>query len=222
MRGLFKRIRTPYKAGSVTDSNAVTPVERPALLFSAFLAFTPTANAAPAIARLPARAFENNRDEPYVVISLTMRGVMTVCMPTITSNGCNALKITIEMPPKLVIHTQKLAKALPIHVPIGPKSSNVNGNMTTERIVGRMIDTIDFGEYLTMYLSIKAMTGTISNAGTMFEVYFTVVIGRPKIFRSATPEMAPVHNASMMKAATYSFVFNLLAAAKATNTGKYV
>ena len=32
IRGFFKRIRTPYNAGSVTDNNAVIPVEIPASL----------------------------------------------------------------------------------------------------------------------------------------------------------------------------------------------
>ena len=155
-----------------------------------------------------------------MVISLTISGVMTVCIPTITSNGCKALKITIETPPKLVIHTQKLAKALPIQVPIGPNNNNVNGNITTDRIVGRRIDTIDFGEYLTIYLSIIAITGTINNAGTMLEVYLTEVTGKPKTVRPDAPEIEPEHKARIIKAATYSFVFNLLAAAKATITGR--
>lgn len=106
IRGFFKRIRTPYNAGSVTDNNAVIPVEIPASLFSAFLALKPTANAAPAIARFAAQALENNNDEPTVVISLTISGVIIVCIPTITSSGCNADKIAIDKPPKLVTQIQ--------------------------------------------------------------------------------------------------------------------
>ena len=63
-------------------------------------------------------------------------------------------------------------------------------------------------------------TGTISSAGTIFEVYLTVVRGMPNSVRSATPEIAAEQSANMMKAATYSLVLSLLAAAKATSTGR--
>ena len=86
-RGFFNLISTPYNAGSVTDNKAVTPVEIPVSLFSAFFALKPTASAAPAIARLAAKALENNSEEPTVEISLIISGVIIVCIPTITSNG---------------------------------------------------------------------------------------------------------------------------------------
>ena len=105
-------------------------------------------------------------------------------------------------------------------VPIGPKITSVNGNITIERINGLKIDLTALGKYLTNTLSNIAITGTINKAGTMFEVYLTVINLIPKIDKPSTPVTVPEHRANMMNAATYSLVFKRLAAAKATITGK--